>query len=159
MNKLGITENRLTDIEKQIVNLKLNLIDEYFTFNQENLDFNYLKQLHNFLFYDFYYEEEFGARKFDENEEKIIDSYFDQINYICIYQKENIKDILKLVKEIWHLQPFEVGNTRTLIAYLKILNRAFLLDLDIDVNKEIVSNPAIFDLERLVNQKRLTKNK
>ena len=159
MNKLGVTENLLIDIEKQIVNLKLNLIDEYFTFNQEKLDFNYLKQLHSFLFFDFYCEEEVGTRSFDKNEEELIDGYFQQINYICINQKENVKEILKLIKEIWHLQLFEVGNTRTLLAYLKILNLAYFLDLDIDVNQNIVSNPAVFDFNKQVNQKRLTKSK
>ena len=71
--------------------------------------------------------------------------------------KENITSVLDIIKDIWLLQPFVDGNTRTLIAYLIILNKAFDLGLNIDLNKEIESGINTFQLNNFVNQKRLTK--
>lgn len=157
-NKIGVNEYKLLEIEREIVNIKLNLIDEYFTFNEENFNFEYLKKLNDFLFSDFYYKEELGTRKMTKEEENLIEFYLRKIIYISINNCKDKQQILKLIQNIWHLQPFTVGNTRTLIAYLKILNSAFLLGLDVDVNQEIASSPSIFNLENFVNQKRLTKN-
>ena len=58
-----------------------------------------------------------------------------------------------------YLQIFSIGNTRTLYAYLKVINSAFFLDLDVNPNIEIVSSPSIFNINNYVNQERLTKNK
>ena len=157
MNKLGISEYKLRDVEKQIINLKLNILDYYFTFNNEKFDFKFLKKLHEFLFSDFYYSNESGTRNLSNKEEQIIESYLFSINNLCINDSDNIKDILYYVEEIWNLQPFIVGNTRTLIAFIKLINEAFTLNLHVDVNKEILSNPVIFRLDNFVNQKRLTK--
>lgn len=157
-NKLGLNEYKLLDIERKIVNTKLNLLDEYFTFNELKFDFEYIKQLHNFLFCEFYYEEDLGTRIIDEEEIKLINNYLNEINYICI-NKSNSDEVLNIIKKVWYLQPFIVGNTRTLIAYLKILDSAFLLNLNINVNIEIENNPTIFNTWKTVNQKRLTKVK
>ena len=157
-NKLGLNEYKLLDIERKIVNTKLNLLDEYFTFNELKFDFEYIKQLHNFLFCEFYYEEDLGTRIIAEEEIKLINNYLNEINYICI-NKGNSDEVLNIIKKVWYLQPFIVGNTRTLIAYLKILDSAFLLNLNINVNIEIENNPTIFNTWKTVNQKRLTKVK
>lgn len=66
---------------------------------------------------------------------------------------------MNYVEEIWQLQPFIVGNTRTLIAFLKVIDMCFSLGLDIDFNINIESNPNIFKISCKVNQKRLTKQK
>ena len=72
--------------------------------------------------------------------------------------KENIEPVLNIIQDIWFLQPFVDGNTRTLIAYLIILNKTFDLGLNIiDLNKEIESGVSTFNLNNFVNQKRLTK--
>ena len=63
-----------------------------------------------------------------------------------------------LVK-LWELQIFKDGNTRTLLGYLSILNKAFILNLNIDLNKEIKSRPSELYNNNFVNQKRLTKAK
>ena len=158
-NKIGMNNFRLFDIERKIVNLKLNLIDEYFTFNKNSLDFEYLKEINNFLFSDFYNETNLGTRKISKVEKELINEYLNKIVYLCKNKPEEQEEILNLIKKIWHLQPFKWGNTRTLFAYLKILNSAFLLDLTVDTNKEIASKPSMFDLNNFVNQKRLTKDK
>ena len=151
-NKLGLGSYKINDVEKKIVNLKLNLIDEYFTFNETDLEFDYLEKINKFLFNDFYkYEEVDYAVK------KIINKYLIILNDICINESENIETILEIINSIWIQQPFKDGNTRTLLAYLSVLNKAYNLGLNIDLNKEIESGTNTFKLENFVNQKRLTK--
>ena len=158
-NKIGINEYKLRSVEKNLVNLKLNILDETFTFNQNEFDFDYLVKLNKFLFNDFYFECEVGPRDLNKTEKVTIEHYLKLITSYCISDKDNIEKVLYLVEKIWNLQPFIVGNTRTMIALLKVLNEAFLLDLDVDVNKDISNNPSMFKMGNVVNQKRLTKNK
>jgi len=138
-NKLGLIDDKLFEVEKKLINTKLNILDEYFTFNEKKLDLNYLNKINNFLFADIYSEEDIGFRYITENEKKLINKYLDEIIHICIIKKQEIDNLFNLLEKIWDLQPFKIGNTRTLLAYLKILNHAFLLDLNIDINLEIKS--------------------
>lgn len=158
-NKLGINEFRLNEIERKIVNLKLNMLDETFTFNKKELNLDYLISLNKFLFNDFYCGDESVIRNLSANEVEIINKYLKNIIIVCVNDPENIEIILSLIEEIWHLQPFIVGNTRTLIAYLKILSKCFLLEIEVNVNKEITSKPDMFNLNNFVNRKGLTKVK
>ena len=153
-NKLGLSDFKIIDVEKKIVNLKLNLIDEYFTFNERKLNFNYLEKINKFLFSDIY-----ESIEVKEDVKNIINNYLGIITDMLMEDKENITSVLDIIKNIWFLQPFVGGNTRTLIAYLIILNKAFDLGLHIDLNKEIESGVNTFDLNNFVNQKRLTKQK
>lgn len=151
-NKLGLNNYKVLVIEKEIINCKLKLIDEYFTFNEEELEFEYLEKLNKFLFNDIYEYEEV-----EEELKKVINKYLIILNDICINESENIETILEIINSIWIQQPFKDGNTRTLLAYLSILNKAYNLGLNIDLNKEIESGVNTFKLENFVNQKRLTK--
>ena len=156
MNKLGINEYKLRDIERKIVNLKLNLLDYYFTFNLEKYDLNYLLRLHLFLFGDIYYEEDLSLRKLEQVEIDLINDYMSKIQVLS-NDPYNINIIIDLISEIYTLHPFKNGNTRTLYAFLKIINEEYLLGLDIDVNKDIKSGLTTFNINQFVNQKRLTK--
>ena len=49
-NKIGLSEFKLKEVERKIVNLKFNLLDEYFTFNSNIFELDFLKNLHNFYF-------------------------------------------------------------------------------------------------------------
>lgn len=158
-NKLGIDAYKLLDIEKEIVSIKLNLLDDRFTFNKDNLDLDYLIELHKFLFGEFYYEEDLGLRLLTEKELKIIKCKLNKILEICINNPNDIESIILLIEEIWHLQPFILGNTRTMIAYLKIIDKCFLLNQNVNVNVDITSKFSIFKEVCNVNQKRLTKVK
>ena len=158
-NKIGQNDYYLEKVERQIINKKLSLLDETFTFNESEFNFKYLDKLNKFLFRDFYSDDEVGLRKMNLLETKIIEFYLNEITRICISTPDDIEHILNIVYEIWHLQPFNNGNTRTMIAFLIIINHAFLLDLDINLNKEIKSGTDMFKLNNIVNQKRLTKNK
>ena len=156
-NKLGINEYIFENIERKIINTKLALLDEYFTFNNNKFNFEYLEKLNNFLFCDLY--DELGIRGLSEIEKDVIERILERINYISINNPNNKEEILNLIKEIWYIQPFKVGNTRTLFAYLKIIDLAFLIDFNVDVNMEIGGNLNVFNIENFVNQKRLTKVK
>ncbi len=156
-NKLGINSYRFENIERKIINTKLALLDEYFTFNNDKFNFEYLEKLNNFLFCDLY--DELGVRGLSEIEKVVLETILERINYICVNNPDNKEGILNLIKKIWYIQPFKVGNTRTLFAYLKIINLAFLIDLNVDINMEIGGNLNIFNIENFVNQKRLTKTK
>lgn len=158
-NKLGMNDFQMMVIEKKLVQMKLNLLNEYFSFNNEKLDLKFLNSLHEFLFCEFYYKEELGTRTLSSDEVQLINKYLEEIINTCIKDPKNIDKILELICLIWNLQPYIVGNTRTLIAYLKIINTCFLLNINVDVNKEIKSGSDMFKKENFVNQKQLTKTK
>jgi len=158
-NKSGLSIHRLEKIEKQIINQKLKLLDEYFTFNEISFNFDYLIKLNKFLFEDIYYNDIKTCRNLSREEYSIIEKKIRMIVNHCIENPVPIDSVLDLICEIWDLQPFLVGNTRTMLGFLKVLNCAFLLNLDVDIDKKITSNSRMFDLnEKIVNQKRLTKN-
>ncbi len=157
-NRLNVCMSRLGYIERKIVNIKLNLLDENITFGKNLFDLEYLKCLNNFLFCDLYFEDSLGTREILDDELKKIDKCLTIITKECLTTR-NLKVILENIEYLWHLQIFGIGNTRTLYAYLKIINSAFLLGLNIDPNIEISNNPKIFRLNNFVNQNRLTKTK
>ena len=156
-NRLGLNDEKLLSVEREIVNLKINLLDEYFTFNMDIFSLNYLKELHKFLFLDIYYDYQTEMVGFPTVDEKYIKYLLEGLRDTCINYPNRIENILNPIKELWKLQPFYDGNTRTFIAYLKVLKHAFDLSIDIDLDNEIVSMPKTFTKENFVNQKRLTK--
>ena len=158
-NKLGVSNSKLFDIERKIVNFKLNLLDEYITFNKNIFEFQYLIELHKFLFSDLYFDKNLEIRNFDEVEINNIETILVFIENACINNRERIDELLSLIYKLWEIQPFQNGNTRTLIAYLYILNKAFLLNMNIELNSEISNKTTFFELSESVNQNRLTKIK
>lgn len=158
-NKLGLSDNKLLYVERKLVNAKLNLLDEEFIFDNNIFSLEFLKKIHIFLFGDIYYEEYLGLRNLSKEEIKYIDTLLDSINKICINNYKCIEILLETLVKLWELQIFKDGNTRTLLGYLSILNQAFILNLNIDLNKDIKSRPSVLYENTVVNQKRLTKTK
>ena len=158
-NKLGLSEEKLLLVERIIVNTKLNLLDEEFLFNNDIFSLEYIKELHLFIFSDLYYEEDLSFRKIAKEEIKYIEVLLNTIKEICINKYECIEILMETLVKLWELQIFKDGNTRTLLGYLAILNKAFILNLNIDLNKEIKSRPSESHNENYVNQKQLTKLK
>ena len=157
-NKLGLTNQKLFLVEKVIVNTKLNLLDEEFVFNNDIFSLEYLRQLHLFLFSDLYYEEDLTFRDLKEEEIRFIYILINSIKEACL--SENGSEMLiETLTKLWELQIFKDGNTRTLLGYLSILNKVFILNLNIDLNKEINSRPSELRSKVFVNQKQLTKAK
>lgn len=99
MNRLGISDWNFENIERKIVNLKLNILDENFTFNKKHLNFNYLVSLNRFLFEELYYENDFGVRDIHPREIECINIYLKSIEEICLENYYDLDDILKLVKK------------------------------------------------------------
>ena len=153
-NKLGVNEYILEEIEYKLINTKLNMLDNTYTFNNQCFNLKYLKDLNEYLFCDIY---DVGMREMTIEETYYINDCLNRITEICLSDFNDINEILRLIESIWMLQPFFIGNTRTLIAYLKILKDSFLLDIEIDVNGHIESKPSTFINLTSVNQKRLTK--
>lgn len=131
MNKLGISDEKLEVVQRKLINCKLNLIDEEFTFNKEKMDAEYLLRLNEFLFGDFY--DDIGYR--GPEYRSMADSYLYAINEFCA--DKDIENMKERLYGLWSYQPLKDGNTRTFIALLKILNEGYNLGLDVDVNEEI----------------------
>lgn len=141
-NKLGLPCSKLFEVEKKLVNFKLNLIDETYTFNSDIFSFEYLKSLNEFLFGDIHPKEYIRTRELSKLDCDFIDDLLRQLQYqVNTLQKD---EIINTITEIWYYQPFIIGNTRTLVAYTKVLNSKYLLDLPINVNGNIESNPRTF---------------
>lgn len=158
-NKLGLSNEKLLLVEKRIVRTKLNLLDEEFLFNNDIFSLEYIKEIHLFLFSDLYYGEELGLRTLTLEELKYIEVLLNSIKEICINKYSCVEIIMESLVKLWELQVFKDGNTRTLLGYLSILNKAFILNLNIDLNKEIKSRPSELSNNTFVNQKQLTKAK
>lgn len=159
-NKLGVSYTKLIQIETEIVNLKLNLLDEYFTFNENIFSLKYLRKLHKFLFSDLYENIDVETRELNDIEKDYIRDILISLENICIKEPIEIDKILQMILKLWDFQIFKDGNTRTMLAYLKVINMAFILDLDIDLNSVISNQDSDnFKKEKYVNQKRLTKSK
>ena len=159
-NKLGVSYTKLIQIETEIVNLKLNLLDENFTFDANLFSLKYLRKLHKFLFSDLYENIDVETRELNDIEKDYIRDILISLENICIKEPIEIDKVLQMILKLWDFQIFKDGNTRTMLAYLKVINRAFLLNLDIDLNS-VISNQDRdnFKKEKYVNQKRLTKSK
>ena len=158
-NKLGIEEQRLSIIERKLINFKLNLLDQSFSFNCIKFDIDYLNSLSIFLFGDIYSNDELKMRFNDGKEKSIINEQLNNINNELLKENINANYIVECVIYIWKLQPYIIGNTRIMVAFLKILNEIYNLSLNVCINEEIQSSLEIFNKIKTVNLKRLTRMK
>lgn len=140
-NTLGLSENRFEDIEKRIVNEKIKLLNEYCTFNCDKYDSEYLLKLNRFLFGDFYDDLKYRTTQF----RGIIDSYLYILQENC-QEKKDLDEIFERIQQLCNLQPFEVGNTRTFVAFIKIINETYNLGLDFNANFELYSGMNLSDV-------------
>lgn len=137
MNKLGISEQKMDTIERKIVAVKLENLDETITFNCQKLDLEYLIKLHKYLFNDLYTDDLTDTRHLSAEEIEIINKMLHMVNQICINEPASIMKIIDILHEIWRLQPFLDGNTRTLIGYLIMLKECYYLDIPLDVHNDL----------------------
>lgn len=165
-NKLGISNyGVLESVEKHIVSAKIQVLDNYITFNKDKLDLELLNSIHRFLFEDIYYEEDIRLRKIDNYDLKSINYVFELLNKLGLQgQNIDVHLISEIFKYLWDCQLFYDGNTRTLIAFLKLYIKYYQLPIEYDFNKDIHSCRSIFDVENFnkksnmnsVNKKVLT---
>lgn len=140
-NIIGVGQEKLEDLEQKLVNEKIKFLDEYCTFGCDKYDSEYLLKLNNFLFGDLYGPLCYRLSAYNG----IIDSYLHTINEEGTGNK-NIEVIFQRLQALWELQPFLVGNTRTFAAFIKIINEAYNLKLEIDPNTELYSGMNLFDI-------------
>lgn len=102
------------------------------------LSLGYLNNLNHYLFSGLYSETNLGFRLLDDNEINYLNKLLSDIK--CIHDnKTNLEDLLNIFDELWNLQPFYTGNTRTFIAYFKIICLTFNLPYQINIEGEIRS--------------------
>lgn len=90
------------------------------------------------MFSGLYSETNLGFRLLDDNEINYLNKLLSDIK--CIHDnKTNLEDLLNIFDELWNLQPFYTGNTRTFIAYFKIICLTFNLPYQINIEGEIRS--------------------
>lgn len=150
-NKLGLCDYKLMYVERDMINFKLNMLDETYTFNCDLFSLDYIINLNKFLFQDIYDDRFCGFIAINEIERDYLQSVLKELEISS--KNGDVDSVLSLIKLIWHYQPLIMGNTRTLIAYLKVINESFLLNIPLNVNSNIESNPKMFELKHM-----LTKN-
>ena len=115
MNKLGITSfQRIQNIEYNLFNTKYHMIDEIYTFDEEEIfNIKYLEKLHLFLFNDIYDMKYCKIREEIPKEE--VNKKLEELKYLLIAKE--IEKIKTIIYEIWEYQIFYDGNTRTLLRF------------------------------------------
>lgn len=140
-NKLGITDIfKLETVEHQLVKSKLDILDSTFTFGQTQFDVAYLQELHNFLFGDIYYEEDLAIRsRYTVAALEQIDASFLQLNECGANQDIDCETLTATIENLWELQLFHDGNTRTLWGFLKTYIEAFQLPMELSMTTDELS--------------------
>lgn len=149
MNGIGVDKENVEILLKKLIREKLEFLDEYSTFNCDKYDSKYLLKLNKFLFGDIYDNLNY---RFEEYR-KMVDNYLSIIINECIGNK-NLDVIFSNLESIWHIQPFEVGNTRTIVAFIKVINQSFLLGLDMNLDTNIHRN---MNFRELIKNNKLLK--
>lgn len=135
---LGITNaEKIKKIEYYLYNIKYHIIDEEYTFNEENIfNIKYLEKIHIFLFHDLYSIEECKIKEsISESIKKELNEKLEILRNM-LYES-NIEKMSDIIYYIWEKQIFYDGNTRTLLCYLKILSKAFNFEIEYDFTKDV----------------------
>lgn len=149
-NKLGVRNyEHLAQVEKEIVSTKIKLLDDRITFNIDELNLEFLVRIHKFLFGDIYDEEYTTTRQVTNKELKDLNNIFTQLMKLGIVGENIDLQLLEsLFVKLWYYQLFYDGNTRTLLAFLKIYIEYYQLPVEYKTDLEINSDPKIFKLKR-----------
>jgi len=149
-NKLGILNyKKLKQVEKEIISVKMKLLDTSINFNMSELNLEFLIRLHKFLFGDIYYESQLQPRNLTDEELLEISRIFYALANIgkiacCVDEKT----VQALFVRLWDLQIFLDGNTRTLLAFLKLYIERYSLPVEMSKVDKISSSGRMFTLKR-----------
>lgn len=160
-NKLGIIDpKQLKIIEYYLFNIKYHIIDESYTFNEEDIfNIKYLEKIHLFLFSDVYHKKDCKIRTelSQESIDKINKKF---LEFKSLLHTEEIEQIKSVLYEIWEQQIFYDGNTRTILSFLKIVSKIYdfniTYDFTKDINKDYFINEVIDSIEP-TNEKKYSK--
>ncbi|HPE14480.1 MAG TPA: Fic family protein [Bacilli bacterium] len=121
-NKLGLSDDMLAVVENNLVDYKLTLLDEYFTFNENHRGLEYLKKLHSFLFSDLYDNAGELSKDVDsireQEAEQLLSNIYESIGYLDY--SEALIIINESIKDIRDMQIFNDGNARTIYAFVMV---------------------------------------
>lgn len=157
-NNLGLTNsNKIKEIEYYLFNTKYHIIDENYTFNEDNFfSTNYLEKIHIFLFNDIYEIEDCKIReKISENQIIEINEKLQLLKQKLIY--EDFEGIKEIIYYIWEKQIFYDGNTRTILCFLKILSNVFNLKVNYDFTKDIDKDYFIMEVIESIEESKKIK--
>lgn len=134
-NKLGIVNpNKIKEIEYYLFNIKYHIIDETYTFNEEDaFNTKYLEKIHLFLFSDIYDIEDCKIRK--EISQDKINKKLKELKQ-QLYE-DDVEQIKNIIYTIWEYQIFPDGNTRTILCFLKIISKVYDFNITYDFTKDI----------------------
>lgn len=154
MNKLGISDDEMMQIEDTIIKQKMSILSEKFTFNMDQYNVEYLRRLHAFLFSDLYFDTTtfrsgITDKDLNDTNKLMLRINRDAIEYYNSHDEKVINRMLDKMETICDMQLFKDGNNRTLIAYFTILSSAF--QLPIEFNPKNALNAKISDFS--VNEK------
>lgn len=150
MNKLGIfNKETFYKIENSLIEAKIAILDYDFTFGEAEYNFNFLIKLHKFLFEVFFILENYGLRSsIDSEAQNEVNELLYRLNIKGVYGIFD-EESLEIFYKLWEMQIFSDGNTRTLIAFLKIYASAFQFEEYIDYNEFYSLWNECFDFRRI----------
>lgn len=121
-SKLGIIDRQTLDtIEQKIISTKIELLDYQYTFDETEYNFDFLVKLHKYLFEDLYYLKNDNLRSnIDEFTKQKVNQYMKILTVIGSVNQEELNLIPTIFDKLWLMQLFTDGNSRTLVAFLKI---------------------------------------
>ena len=148
-NKLGIRNySQLEKVEREIITAKIKLLDDYITFNMDTLNLEFLMRIHHFLFEDIYDKKDLEMRNISDYEQKELNRIFDLLMDLGLQGVNiDIKLTERLFKRLWYLQLFGDGNTRTLLAFLKLYIEYYRLPLQCNIDIDIKSSEKVFTIK------------
>lgn len=142
-NKLGITDFfKLEELENKIVQMKLNQLDYLYSFNQDSYNFEYIEKLHNYLFEDIYYPEDIKVRSnYSSRDIQVLDKALAYFYGRLTLEEVTPCQFSDFFYQLWDLQLFPDGNTRTVYGLMKVTIEAYQLPFELAKKPEdIVEN-------------------
>lgn len=156
-NRVGIdSPKKLKDLEYYLFNIKYHLIDEYFSFNENDyFTLEYFEKLHEFLFISIYDEQYCKIREdiTEENRKKLRKLFLEIRELSYNFDSESFKE--KIYK-LWENQIFYDGNTRTILCFLKILSKVSNFKINYDFSKDVEKDYFIEEVLESISQNEKT---
>lgn len=142
-NKLGINNSKDLEMkEKEIFNIKWNTIFKDLPYRN---DYNYIKDLHYYLFGEIYpfageyrtidlvkpedklvgYSVDYAKSTDIESNIKVLMDTIEETDFYSLNREEKIDFITSSLVFLWKTHPFREGNTRTALIFLRSLLKSY----------------------------------
>lgn len=128
VNKLGVSNKEMEEIENRLFEVKSQLVSPNFTFDENEFGIIYLIRLHDFLFGDLYYDEDKMSERYHDSDKKIFEIKIKRIVYLIKNQYKHINYIYELIQELIDDKIFNIGNKRTINLFFNNVIDYYLKD-------------------------------